>query len=111
MRKTPSNDALNRALGSIMEDYSWEDFQRILNHPARMVAWLDKSVPPEEEEEEPMDPEDQRVGELTVVDADAEQKTMELWSELNKEEQEKLRAAVRELWGKEGVALLPMSLR
>ncbi|HEY3898241.1 MAG TPA: metallophosphoesterase [Chthoniobacter sp.] len=109
-QEPPSQDALNRAMGSIMERYSWGAFQVILTDPERLRAWLVENVP--QEQAEPWaDPEDPAVGEQGVVNADTEQKALELWGELNKEEREKIMAAVRELWGKGGVALLPINLR
>jgi hypothetical protein len=107
--KTPSYDETMNLLGGIQETYSWLAFKAILDDPAKLKAWIQEEL--KSEPDEPMDPEDPRVGEGATVQADTEQNAMDFWGELTKEEQEKIRAAFLDLWGKEGLHGLPMSLR
>jgi len=71
---------------------------------------VEKSVVPDDPEEQ-LDLEDPMVSERATVDSDAEQKTMELFHELTEEEGNKIREAVKDLWGQDAVAMLPMSLK
>ena len=80
-------------LASIMEDYQWTQFKGILYNPAKFKAWLQENLQPEEEE--------------TTLSAESEQKALEFWGELDREERKMFREAVRKLWGKEAAANLP----
>jgi hypothetical protein len=64
-----------------------------------------------EETDTSLDPDDPVVEERGVVNAETEQQAIMFWKELNAEERTKMMAAVKELWGREGAALLPISLR
>jgi hypothetical protein len=81
----------------------------ILNEPARLKEWLARTIP--QETDTPLDPDDPVVGERGTVNADLELKAMEFWGELKPEQRDKMTAAVKALWGREGTVLLPISLR
>lgn len=91
----PEYDQVMHILGSIMETYAFRDFVLILRDPEHLKAWLLKGNTRAEESSP----------------ADSEQKALEFWAEINKEDRERMKTAFMELWGREGRAMLPMSLR
>ena len=104
----PSHDATMTLLGSVMENYSYQDFLKILRDPEKLQTWVEQGIKPDSDQI--LDPEDPTVGELATLSADAEQKAMELWSELKPEDRDRIKAVFLELWGREGTATLPISM-
>jgi hypothetical protein len=95
--ETPTYDQTMNLLGSIMEDYQWAHFKGILYNPAKFKAWLRENLQPD--------------GEQATLSAESEQKALEFWAELDREERKMFREAMRKLWGREAAANLPAGER
>jgi hypothetical protein len=106
----PSYDQTMALLGSIMEMYSWKDFKVILYDPERLKAWLVENLS-QPEPDRYLDPEDPAAVGLSELTAEAEHQALMFWQELSPAEHEMMKVAFLAVWGLEGAATLPVSLR
>lgn len=102
----PTSDQTTLLLAPIMEDYQWKDFKPLLYSPEKLQNWILEKLRPEPEALM-LHPDDPMAAELSMLAMDSEDKALEFWGELTKEEREMFREAFRALWGPKGAGPLP----